>query len=226
MPEAREVLVTRPEPGAGETARRLRARGYLAVLAPLLTIVRRAPALPPAQATVVTSANGLAPDLPDVPLFAVGDATAAAARAFGLDRVTSAGRDAAALAELVARSCDPTAGALLLLSGEGQGGDLARHLRAAGFRIQRRVTYAARPVRALPAPAAAMLRRGKGHALFFSPETARVFVRLARRARLSPGAIEALAISAATAEALSPLPWPRIRVASHPNQDALLALLP
>jgi uroporphyrinogen-III synthase len=226
LPDPAPVLVTRPEPGAGDTARRLRQRGYAPVVAPLLAVVRRAPPLPPAQAVLVTSANGLVPGLPDLPLFAVGDATAAAARAMGMARVASAGNDAGALATLVERACDRAAGPLLLLNGARQGLDLAERLRAAGFRVLRRVTYAARPVATLPAEAAAMLRRGVGHALFFSPETARVFVRLARRAGLGPGGIEALAISAATAAALSPLPWARIRVASHPNQDALLALLP
>jgi uroporphyrinogen-III synthase len=226
LPDPAPVLVTRPEPGAGETARRLRRQGYAPIVAPLLAIVRRVPPLPPAQAVLVTSANGLVSGLPDLPLFAVGDATAAAARAMGMARVASAGRDAATLAALVERACDRAAGPLLLLSGARQGFELAERLRAAGFRVLRRVTYAARPVATLPATAVAMLRRGAGHALFFSPEAARVFVRLARRGGLGPGGIEALAISAATAAALSPLPWARIRVASHPNQDALLALLP
>jgi hypothetical protein len=37
--------------------------------------------------------------------------------------------------------------------------------------------------------------------------------------------VEALAISRSTEAALAHLPWRRIRVASHPNQDELLALL-
>jgi uroporphyrinogen-III synthase len=66
---------------------------------------------------------------------------------------------------------------------------------------------------------------GGGHVLFFSPETARVFVRLAVRAGGSVESATALAISEATRAALSPLPWRRIHVASLPTQDALLALL-
>jgi hypothetical protein len=38
-------------------------------------------------------------------------------------------------------------------------------------------------------------------------------------------AVDALAISRRTETALAPLPWRRIRVASRPNQDELLALL-
>jgi uroporphyrinogen-III synthase len=102
---------------------------------------------------------------------------------------------------------------------------LAATLRAAGFRVLRRVTYGARPARALPPAALRLLREAGAAALFFSPETARIFARLLPESAMVNTA-EALAISAATAAALAPLPWARIRVASHPNQDALLALLP
>jgi hypothetical protein len=37
--------------------------------------------------------------------------------------------------------------------------------------------------------------------------------------------IEALSISHTTEAALKPLPWLRVRVASHPNQEELLKLL-
>ena len=224
------VLITRPEPGASDTARRLAAAGYLPVLAPMMTIARRTPELPSTiQAILVTSANALATAaaLPHIPLLAVGDATAAQARAAGHTAVHSAGRDAAALADLAARLCTPTAGPLLLLSGAGMGKTLAADLRARGFPVVRRVTYAARPIRALPAAAHALLH-GHGHALFFSPESARIFVRLFRHAVPMPSPLgwDALALSPPTADALAPLPWRRIRVASAPNQEALLALLP
>lgn len=222
-----DVLVTRPEPGASDTARRLTERGHTPVLAPMLTVAPRALGLlPHAQAIVVTSGNSLSGPLPDVPLFAVGDATAAKARALGLTHVTSAGRDAATLAKLVVATCDPGAGPLLLLSGEGHGLDLAATLRGHRFRVVRRVAYATAPVATLPPQAARMLRSGAGHALFFSPQTARVFARLLAASPAPVDSTEAIAISPATAAALAPLPWARIRVASHPNQDAMLALLP
>ena len=221
------ILVTRPEPGASETARRLAERGFTPIIAPILTIARRTPTLPPtAQAILVTSANSLAPGLPTRPLFTVGDTTAAKARALGHTDVTSAGRDAASLASLAADRLDPDAGPLLLLSGGGQGLDLAAALRAHGFCVIRRVAYTARPVTTLPPQAAAMLAAGRGHALFFSPDTARAFARLLVPPPVTLSAIQAIAISPATAAALAPLPWARIRVASHPNQDAMFALLP
>jgi len=227
------VLVTRPEPGASETAARLTALGRSVLRAPMLTIRPRPLAvagLP--QAVLVTSGNAI-PALPAAlracPLLAVGDATAARAGEAGFAQVHSAGRDAAALAALASRLCRPGAGTLLLASGAGQGLPLAAALRGAGFRVRRRVAYAAVPVAELPAEAAAALRAGTvAAALFFSAETARAFVNLIGHspAKGLSANLDAFALSPAVARALGPLPWRSIRVASHPNQDELLKLLP
>lgn len=229
-PSGPAVLITRPEPGAQETAARLRAGGFTPVLAPMLTIQPGRIAMAgPVQAILVTSANAIAalPDaFHDTRLLAVGDATAARARQAGFRHVESAGRDAQALAVLVASSCDADAGKLLLASGAGQGLALAQDLRARGFVVQRRIAYRASPVMDLPDRICALFQQGDiKFALFFSPATARAFVTcITGRYDLAAG-VEALAISQATARVLSLLPWRRIRVASHPNQDELVALL-
>jgi uroporphyrinogen-III synthase len=226
------VLVTRPQPGAAETGRRLDGMGFRPVVAPVIEIVPVAARLPPPdqlQAVLATSGNAL-PVLAGhcaLPLLAVGDATAAKGLARGFTVVHSAGRDAEALAELAARVCDPAGLPLLLASQQGQGRGLVRTLRAVGFTVVHRSAYAARPVPALPeAAATALLGRAVSHVLFFSPATARAFVALA--AALSAdlfSQVAALAISAAAAAPLAPLPWLRIQVAAAPNQDELLGLL-
>ena len=227
------VLVTRPQPGAAETARRLTALGRPPVVAPVIEIVPLAARSPPpeqVQAVLATSGNAIAAlrGHAALPLLAVGDATAAKGRARGFTLVHSAGRDASALAELAARVCDPAGLPLLLASQQGQGRALVRALRAAGFAVVHRSAYAARPVPALPEAARAALCAGEvAAALFFSPATARAFVALA--AALPAGLfarVDALAISPPAAAALAPLPWQRIRVAAAPNQDELLGLLP
>lgn len=230
---ATPVLVTRPADTAAATAAQLVGLGHPAVIAPMMTIERRTPAMPKsAQAVLLTSANALdralGHGLEGHMTLTVGDATAARARALGIRDVRSAGRDAAALVELVRRTCIPNNGLLLLLCGEGQGRELVRALRDLGFVVGRRVTYAAVPARELPAEAVGFLRAGVGSVMFYSPATAQIFVRLARRAGLGAAVagLVALAISPATAAALSELPWAEIRTASSPNQEALLALLP
>ena len=179
----------------------------------------------------MTSANALAA-LPDDwhgrKLFAVGGATAARARAAGFRDVRDADADGEALAALVTRTLRPADGALLLVSGRGQGQLLASRLRAAKFTVHRRVVYAASRAPALAEAARAALVAGQvAQALFFSAATAGAFVVLVRRAGLVKylGQIEAITIGQTARMALEALPWRAIRVAAHPTQDAMLACL-
>jgi uroporphyrinogen-III synthase len=229
------VLITRPEPGATETAHRIAARGLVPVVAPVMKIRTLAATLPDPggiQAALVTSSNALAAlpqDYHATRLLAVGDATADRARAAGQTNVHSAKGDATDLANLAQRLCAPDAGPLLLLSGQDQGAELAETLRQAGFAVIHRVVYAAQPVASLPEAARAALAANRlDAALFFSADTARAFIRLVDHAQLREAVrpVEALAISPAVRTVLSPLPWRRVRVALRPNQDELLALLP
>jgi uroporphyrinogen-III synthase len=235
---ARWVLITRPAAAAAQTARQVSRLGYTPVLAPLLQIARLPAVLPdPAelQAVLVTSARALPaldPAYHRLPLLAVGDATAAAARAAGHVCVASAAGNAEDLLQLVHTRCDPAGGQLLLLSGRDEGGVLAGRLRQ-HFAVVHCFVYVAEPAAALPAAATAALRRGSGAAgeggaaLFFSAATARTFVTLAEAAGLrdTVSAVTALAISPETAAALAVWPWRAVRVARRPNQDELLDLL-
>lgn len=236
--EADSVLVTRPEPGATETAARVAALGWHPVLAPALVLAARpstAP-LPRAQAILLTSraaARAMAPPDPCPPVLAVGEATAAEARTRGFASVTaSMGGDAASLAAQVGETLDPGDGPLLLAVGEGYARDLEAALRARGFGVLRRVVYAARPTRALPEAARAALdARRVGAALFLSPRSAATATALLRHAGYAAGldAIEALCISErvarAAAAAAHPARWRATRVAEQPDQDAVLRLL-
>lgn len=223
------VLVTRPAHEAAATAARLRAMDFQPIIAPLLRIEpRRLRLAAPPHAVLVTSGNAL-PALEEfmqTPLLAVGDATAERARAAGFLRVKSAGGDAADLLDLVRTACPPRA-RLLLATGAGQGGALAAGLRAARFRVHRRVAYAAIPAATLPIAARAALCDGSlAAAMFLSAETARIFARLLPR-DLYPllTGIDALAIGQPAADALTLLPWRRVRVSLHPTLDQVLALL-
>jgi uroporphyrinogen-III synthase len=228
------VLVTRPEPGASATARRLRAMGFAPKLAPLLTIASLPVALPPAaevRAIVVASQHAIPPLPPGhrhLPLFAVGDATAEVARAHGFVRVESADGDAAALAALVARSIAPGGPPMLLAAGLGQGHHLGRLLAQLGFVVERREVYAARPVSSLPEAARVMIGGHRpGRVLLFSRETALCLSRLIQETNLLVGftTLDLAAISRSVAEAVGHLPWRSIRVAMTPTETAVLALL-
>ena len=227
-----KVLVTRPEPGLSETSAALRARGFEPVAASLFSIVRRerVAALPPGvQAVLVTSAHALdGLDPARVPrLLAVGDVTAARARAIGFSGVRSAGGDAGALLALCRRRLAASDGALLLACGEGQGMRLAADLRAAGFRVMRRVVYAQRPASVLPeAGREALVSEGVVAATFMSASASQAFARLLPPV-LRPvlRGVDALAISEGAARPVSALPWRSVRVALRPTAEDVLTLL-
>jgi len=217
------VLITRPDPGAAETAAAVTARGWTPVLAPALTLHPRP--LPPisAQASLITSRSAAAALPPGIPVLAVGEATAAAARALS-HHAEAAGGDAASLLRLAIARLRPADGPLLLAVGQGYAEDLAAGLRAAGFRVLRRIAYAAQPTASLPATARAALAAGQvSQAMFLSPRSAQAIMAL-----LPPAAvprIRAIAISPRVARALAAMPWRAIVTAARPDHAAMLDAL-
>src|SRR5579875_2358381 len=213
------ALITRPRAEAEALAAALERRGIAAVIAPMLEIVFR-PAGPleldGVQALLCTSANGVralaqASAERGLPLFAVGDASAAG--------------DADALARLAAARLDPQAGRLLHVAGGAVAGDLAGALAARGFAVARAVLYDARPATALSEEARRALSGGEiDLALFFSPRSAATFVELASAAGLAHACagITAIAISAAVDRALAALGWRARHIADKPDRRALL----
>jgi uroporphyrinogen-III synthase len=223
------VLITRPREQALELALRLAERGDMALIQPLLTIERVpgvAPDLAGVQALVLTSANAapaLSAPARQLPLFAVGDATARAAERAGCSRVISAAGSGADLARLIAQHCRPERGALLHLSGEHVRPGLAEGLAAAGFDLRRQVVYRAVAVRALsPATVEALAA-----VLLFSPRTAQTFVELISRHGLQGDlvATAAICLSAAVAQPCRELVWRAIYLAARPAPGPLLEAL-
>ncbi|MGX1691964.1 uroporphyrinogen-III synthase [Brevundimonas naejangsanensis] len=224
MTPIRRVWVTRAEPGAARTADRLTALGFTPIVVPLLTLAPLPGALdaapePDAVASLaLTSPNGVeafAPLIPrfrDHPVFAVGDATAEAARAAGFADVRSAAGDIHALARLIAAEAPP--GPLLAPGAREPAGDLPALLPDRA--VQRLPVYAAFETHA-PAPAtfdAVMLH---------SPRAARALAADLPRAA-SSGRI-AICISEAAATPLHPFDFAEIRIAAAPDEPAMLSAL-
>ena len=230
------VMITRPREDALAVAGELAAQGVETIVEPLFEIVPRVANdldLDRVQAFLLTSANGvraLAAASPrrESPILAVGEATAAAARAAGFARIEAAAGDVAALAALADERCDPRAGALVHVCGSVVAGDLAGRLAARGFTVRREVLYEARPATALSGAAVTALSQGAVDAvLLFSPRTAKAFVRLTGEAglRAALGRVEALCLSPAVGQAARAVAWREVCVADRPNQAALLALV-
>src|ERR1700726_5299429 len=121
----RRALVTRPRAEAGALAEALAMRGIEAIIEPLLEIHYRdgpAPVLAGVQAVLCTSANGVRAlarlsGERAVPLFAVGEASAARGRQEGFAHVESAGGNVDDLARLAHQRLRPEAGRLWHVAG-------------------------------------------------------------------------------------------------------------
>jgi uroporphyrinogen-III synthase len=231
------ILVTRSQPQAAQTAADLRARGHEPIIAPLFEMERLAdvdPKTGPWDAILLTSANGLwgivsfAHDKKwhGIPVFAVGDVTAKAAREMRFADVTSAGGNVNDLVNLVATRLQPPA-RLLYLAGEERAGDLAGALRAKNFEVDLVVVYRFLTVQCLPEPAAAALAGEIDAVLHFSRAGAEDFLKAARGSNLLEAALTKpvhFCLSEQVAAPRRPAGAARIQVAAQPTQDALLEL--
>jgi len=229
------VLVTRPEPGATETAGRLRALGHDPVISPVSCLRPIAASVPaePIDAVIVSSANALRTlepamleRLQGLPAFVVGQATAAVARRLGLSAVAGPGT-AEGLADLMARRFPPPA-TLLFLAGEPRKPVLERSLAQYGFRLVLCLCYRMEPAQALaPRAITALHDEAIDAVLHFSRESAVRFATLAIAATCRRGADKArhLCMSRDVAEGLAALTPSRLRISERPTEEGLISLL-
>ena len=162
------LLLTRPQADSEKLARYLAARGVSSVIEPLLTIrVRKGPSLDTAgvAALAFTSANGVHAFTKrslrrDLPVFAVGDATARAARDAAFKEVKSAMGDVNDLAHLLSQALSPKAGPILHPAASQVAGDLAGRLIDAGFTYRREAIYKAEEITKLSPETCTAIARG------------------------------------------------------------------
>ena len=213
-----KIWITRAEPGASRTADRLRALGHKPLIAPVIEVhpLPVAIDLGGVGALAFTSANGvrvfagLCPDR-GLPVFAIGGATAEAARAAGFGPVVSADGDIDALARAIIAAEGRLAGAVLHPGAREPAGDLAGALNAAGMTARAITVYETRVLPVTVPP-------GAEGVLIHSPKAA------AAIAGAAIGQLTAYCISAAAAAPLAGAVQ-RTAVAAEPNEASLLALL-
>jgi uroporphyrinogen-III synthase len=229
---ARRIWVTRASPGAEATAGRVAALGWTPLVDPLLAVRALSPAvdLTGVAALAFTSVNGatafarLASDRTRR-VFAVGERTAAAARAAGFAQVVSADGDVEALARLIAGEAAGLDGAILHPSALEPAGDLLSPLKAAGLSAQRVAVYEA--VARRPAEETLAALDTFDAVLLHSPRAARILADLladrpAPRLRalcLSPAVAAPLEASRQAGALMS------VAFAPRPDETALLGLL-
>ena len=224
-----KIWITRAQPGADSTAERVRALGHEAIIAPLLAVR----ALQDVQvdlrgvaALAFTSANGVRAfsDLSaerSLRVFAVGAATAQAARAAGFRLVLSADGDVDALAEGIGLRRGELRGAVLHPGAAEPAGDLAGTLEKHGVEARRLILYETAPVK-LEADAARQLLQADA-ALLHSPRAAQV---LAGLLKVYPAPkLRALGLSKAVVKPLARTPLAAKVFPPMPLEGALLNLI-
>jgi uroporphyrinogen-III synthase len=230
------LLVTRPEGDGERTGAALRGRGHDVLLAPLLRVEAVACDLgqAPYGAVVMTSANAARAvaahpsraALAALPAFTVGRHTAEAARAAGFADIRSADGDKADLAALLRAEYEAARGPLLYLAGEDLAGEF--DLSASGIAVVTTVIYRAAAVERFPDTVADALAAGAiDGVLHFSRRSAQAYLGCARRAGLLAGALAPLqlCLSAAVAEPLAAAGARALRIASRPDEAAMIELV-
>lgn len=216
------LIVLRPEPGARRTIDAAGALGLAAMAVPLFAI-ERLHWFPPEpsrfEAIMFTSANAVRMGGGDLarfaalPVYAVGAATAEAARHAGFSHVREGPGDAAGLAALLAR--DGVFRALHFC------GAHRRESAAPGLMIERVPVYESR---AIDRPAGLPDALATGPlALIHSPRAGARFAELVDRLGCPRLSIALAAISAAALAAAGE-GWAAAKVAERPDDTALLAL--
>lgn len=221
--------MTRPQPAADALVARLNAGGRAALAAPVTEytpVPFTLPDLAAYHALAFTSAEGVRVFADNEtgrgkPVFCVGDATAAAARAAGFEHIRSADGDAGDLLELLGGQKDIKR--VLHVSGTETARELRAPLALRGITLDRVAVYGTRLLDRLPSDAENALRAGTvTAALLFSARAAGRLPEL-----LPEGArekIEALCISPRVALAAG-AGWRAVRAAPRPDLESMLGLL-
>ncbi len=230
------LLVTRPEPEATRTAERLRELGHEPVTAPMLTSVFLDPPMPAIDpvAILLTSLNGVRGlmrwPVPEawfaLPVLAVGDRTAEAAREAGFASVSSADGDGVALAALAMERLEPDAGPLLYPAAVDRAGTWTETLTGAGHALELVEVYRMEPAASLPDSVVAALREDRvDGVLVYSPRTATALSGCVDRLDPRPD-IDRLPVYALSPNVAAAMRFGDVHIAEKPTDDALLALIP
>lgn len=234
--ERRTILVTRPLADAERTAAGLAALGLEPVLAPMLEARFTAPALPPAAgfaAVAATSANAVralaehpgGSGFTHLRVYAVGDHTAAQARAAGFSTVLVSQGTLHHLVETIL--ADRPDGPVFYPAAHHQSGDLAGLLAGHGIAVETRVLYEMLAASALPPGLGDRLVAGEiDGAVFYSRRTAQTFAALLAGADYAPvrRRLACLCLSENVAEPLIDQHFVRIGLADYPSNEAMMTL--
>ena len=228
----KSVLIIRTEPGATNTASKVTSLGFNPIVLPAARAVPTNAKFDHrnVQAILVTSSNAprltkFCPEAFAIPVYAVGDATAAAAREIGFEDVISAGGDASALAVLVADRLKKENGALLHLRGTEVAGDVTGFLNSCGFETRAQIVYETVDCPEFKEKLSNILEQNSGYVLFHSPKGSKRFIEAANNKLLANWCALGISQAAIAPIAQEKLEWAGAVIAAAPNEESMLELL-
>jgi uroporphyrinogen-III synthase len=232
------VLITRPKSDGERTAALLRECGHEVIIAPLLQIeaLRQDLGGGPYSGLIMTSGNAahavtVHPQremLLKLPVFAIGEHTAGAARSAGFRNVFTGDGDIEYLVHLIASRLAGARDPLLYLAGEDRSGDLDALLAPHGLSVRTVVIYRAAARPELPVEAAAALKSGRlDGVLHYSRRTAEIFLDAARAAQVLEPALKVkhYCLAPGIAKPLIAAGAAEIHIAENLQEKSLIGLL-
>jgi uroporphyrinogen-III synthase len=234
-----QVLVTRPIEQANETAEALSALGCEAVLSPVVEIAPTDAKWPHGTVDLIVATSARAfealliePDFPTaearrlIPLYLVGEKTHNAAQVAGFTGPAVIAETAKELApKLIAQLLSYRRA--LYLAGRERKPKLEKMCVDAGFTLDVLETYtAAAAYRLSDAAVVALDENTIGAVLHYSRRSTAVFLELLEAEGFDPAVLRHIAISEDAAIPLRDLDLPHIDVATEPDENSMLALLP
>ena len=217
-----DLVIIRPAPGAGRSARAAKREGFTPIVHSMFEAkpLRWEPPAPSLyDAIIASSANALRlggpalAALQDLPVHAVGEATASAARALGFTVGVVGESGIEALVRAISTDYPQR---FLRLAGRNH-----IELVEPGMLIDTMLVYAVDPV-PMPAPLKQRLAKGDVTVALHSPRAARHFANECERLELDRGAIALAALSGNVAEAAGQ-GWQAVHIAEAPDDAHLLS---
>ena len=227
------IIVTRAQPGAQETADRLKTQGLLPVVTPMLSLdVIKEAALPPTDqisGLVFTSANGVRTYADreagrDLTAWCVGPATATAAQQARFQDVRESTGNAVDLAHFISEHSRPSQMPLLHVANTAAAGSLKATLEALGYQTSFVPLYRMQPASTVAGSLTEILEQNRpAMVLIHSAKGASAFADLLGREDLK--AWTAVGISEPACAPLASLKLDAIYTAETPNEDGLFEAL-
>ena len=233
-----KILITRAEPSASHSEQVLQDLGHEVAKFPVLEIKDTHQELSEKKidGIILTSQNAIEvlkqrnwkPINRQVPIFCVGEKTAAAAKALGFNHIFSANGNAESLCELILENgvCDGSN--LLYPCTVKPSHDFGRSLQPAGILVEATAIYEIHPIEVdRSAFLAALKTTENGFILVYSARSGEALANLSDGYDIKSAIsrITVIAISDKAAQSVKHLPWKQIFTADSPNQNAMIDII-